>query len=59
MNMAAGLCLEPPGSSRKEKEGAQTLGVALACCDSHGATLGGGDIAEDAAGQDRTRWGWR
>lgn len=31
VNMAAGLCLEPPVSSRKEKEGAQTLGITLAC----------------------------
>lgn len=42
--MAAGLSLEPPVSSRKEKEEAQALGIALACCDSYGATLGSGDI---------------
>lgn len=44
VNMAAALSLESPVSSRKEKEGAQTLGIALPCWDSCDATLGSGDM---------------
>lgn len=44
VSMAAGLSLESPVSSRKEKEGAQTLGIALPCWDSYDATLGSGDM---------------